>query len=265
MLRSDMMRVNIFTFPISIGSYVTFIDQIFYLAENKSSSYVCFANVHMTIEAYEHNDFNTALNGADLVAPDGQPISLFLRYLKKVNQERVCGLDIFPDLLKEAAARGKSIYLYGTTDSVLNKISKKAKKEFPSLNICGLYSPPFRALSPMEKSGIVDQINNAKPDLIFVALGCPKQETWMAQHKGEIHGCMIGLGHAFNIYAGTAKRCPLWMQRRSLEWAYRLFSEPRRLWKRYLYTNTYFLILTLKCFIQIRMESSSARTANRYH
>jgi N-acetylglucosaminyldiphosphoundecaprenol N-acetyl-beta-D-mannosaminyltransferase len=264
-LPRDMVRVNIFTFPISIGSYVKFISQIFYLSEHKPSSYVCFANVHMTIEAYDHHDFNTVLNSADLVAPDGQPISLFLRVLKRINQERVCGLDVFPHLLREAESRGKSIYLYGTTDQVLHKISEKARREFPGLNICGFYSPPFRTLSKAEDSEIVNQINNARPDLIFVALGCPKQEIWMAQHKGKIHGCMVGLGHAFQVYAGTAKRCPVWMRTYSLEWVYRLCSEPRRLWKRYLYTNTYFLILTLKYLIQMQLETFSPRIANKYH
>lgn len=257
-----MVKASIFTFSISIGSYKKFIDEIFQLAANQLSSYVCFANVHMTIEAYADNDFNTVVENADIVTPDGQPLALFLRYLKKVNQERVCGMDVFPDLLREAEARGKSIFFYGTTDDVLNKIAEKAKQEFPSLKISGLYSPPFRQLSTVEKSNIVDMVNNAKPDLIFVALGCPKQENWMAEHKGKIKGCMLGLGQAFHVYAGTAKRSPAWMQRFSLEWAYRLYLEPRRLWKRYFYTNSLFLLLTIKYFIQSRFGSLSTKAAN---
>lgn len=257
-----MVKESIFTFPISIGSYKKFIDEIFHLASNQVSSYVCFANVHMTIEAYADNDFNTVVKNADIVAPDGQPLALFLRYLKKVDQERVCGMDVFPDLLREAEARGKSIFFYGTTDDVLSKITEKAKHEFPNLRISGVYSPPFRKLSSTEKSAIVDMVNNTKPDLIFVALGCPKQEKWMAEHKGKIKGCMLGLGQAFHIYAETAKRSPAWMQRFSLEWAYRLYLEPGRLWKRYFYTNSLFLLLTLKYFFQSRFRSVSAKTAN---
>ncbi len=260
-----MVKENIFTFPISIGSYKRFINEIFYLAESKPSSYVCFANVHMTIEAYEDNDFNSVVKNADIVAPDGQPLSIFLKYLKNINQERVCGMDVFPDLLREAAARGKSVFFYGTTDDVLAKIAAKASREFPALNICGLYSPPFRKLSSDEKAGIINRINESKADLIFVALGCPKQERWMAEHKGKIHGCMLGLGQAFHVYAETAKRSPAWMQRFSLEWAYRLYLEPGRLWKRYFYTNTYFLLLTFKYFIHSRMGSVTARTANKFH
>jgi N-acetylglucosaminyldiphosphoundecaprenol N-acetyl-beta-D-mannosaminyltransferase len=167
--------------------------------------------------------------------------------------------------LREAEARGKSIYFYGTTDDVLNKISERASKEFPNLKIAGLYSPPFRTLTKDEKRGIVNQINQAKPDLVFVALGCPKQEKWMAEHKDKIQSCMLGLGQAFHTYAGTAKRSPAWMQRMSLEWAYRLYLEPGRLWKRYFYTNSYFLILTFKYFVNSLRGAFFTRTANKYH
>lgn len=240
-----MVNENILTLPISLGSYQKFIDEIFNLATCENSSYVCFANVHMTIEAYDDLDFKNVIKNANLVAPDGQPISLFLRYLKHVNQERVCGMDIFPDLLREAQTRGKSVYFYGSTFTILNKILKRTKEEFPALVISGAYSPPFTAISSKENDLIIDALNNAKPDLIFIALGCPKQEKWMADHKDKIHGCMLGVGQAFNVYAGESRRSPFWMQRMALEWAYRLYLEPGRLWKRYLYTNSVFLFLTL--------------------
>lgn len=257
-----MVKESIFTFPISIGSYKNFIDEIFNLAANQPSSYVCFANVHMTIEAYGDKEFNSIVKNADIVTPDGKPLALFLKYIKKINQERVCGMDVFPDLLREAQARGKSIFFYGTTDDVLNKIAEKAKREFPMLRISGLYSPPFRPLSAQEKSDIIEMVNNTNPDLIFVALGCPKQEKWMAEHKGKLKGCMLGLGGAFPIYAETAKRSPAWMQRFSLEWAYRLYLEPGRLWKRYFYTNSLFLLLTARYFVRSKFGSLSTKPAN---
>lgn len=241
-----MLKENVFTFPVSIGSYQQFIDQIFYISEHQASSYVCFANVHMVIEGYNDPAFSSVVEQADIVTPDGSPVALFLRYFKKINQVRVAGLDVFPDLLKEAEIRGKAVYFYGTTDDILAKIEEKAKREYPALNICGLYSPPFRVLSEEEKNDVINQINSAKPDLIFVALGCPKQENWMAQHKGKINGCMLGLGHAFKVYAEVSSRSPQWMQKMSLEWAYRLYQEPGRLWKRYFYTNNLFLILMLR-------------------
>lgn len=260
-----MVKENIFTYPISLGSYQRFINEVFSLVKRKSSSYVCFANVHMTIEAFEDGNFNAVLKNADIVAPDGKPLTLFLKQFKKVNQERVCGMDIFPDILREAALRRKSVYFYGTTDEVLEKICARARRELPTLDIRGYYAPPFRTLSSKEKATVVDRINDSKPDLIFVALGCPKQEKWMAEHQGKIRGCMLGVGQAFNVYAGMAKRSPLWMQRSSLEWAFRLYQEPGRLWKRYFYTNTCFLILLLEYSIYIGIESFSARIAHRLH
>jgi N-acetylglucosaminyldiphosphoundecaprenol N-acetyl-beta-D-mannosaminyltransferase len=244
-----MVKENIFTFPISIGSYQKFIDEIFKLSEQKASSYVCFANVHMVVDAYNDPQFNSVVKNADIVTPDGQPIAFFLQRLKKINQERVAGLDVFPDLLKEAELRNKSVFFYGATDEILHMIIDKAKSQFPALKIGGSYSPPFRKLTPEEDLNIIDHLNKSNSDLIFVALGCPKQEQWMANHRPQVKGCMLGIGHAFKVYAGIAKRSPLWMQRLSLEWAYRLFEEPGRLWKRYFYTNTFFLWLTFKYFL----------------
>jgi N-acetylglucosaminyldiphosphoundecaprenol N-acetyl-beta-D-mannosaminyltransferase len=260
-----MEKENIFTFPISLGSYGRFINEVFSLAKRKSSSYVCFANAHMTVEAFEDGNFNAVLKNADIVAPDGKPLTLFLKQFKKIDQERVCGMDLFPDLLKEAALRGKSVYFYGTTDAVLDKICQRARRELPTLNIRGCYAPPFRPLSAEEESQTVQRINEAGADLIFVALGCPKQEKWMAAHRGKVHGCMLGVGQAFNVYAGLAKRSPVWMQRSSLEWAFRLYQDPRRLWKRYFYTNTCFLILTVEYTIYIAIETLSGKFAHRFH
>lgn len=244
-----MVKENIFTFPISIGSYQKFIDEIFELTEQKTSSYVCFANVHMVVEAYNDSAFNSVVRNADIITPDGQPVAVFLQRLKKIDQVRVSGLDLFPDLLKEADLRKKAVYFYGATEEIVGKIVEKVKREFPELRISGWYSPPFRRLTKEEDAHIVQQINESKPDLVFVALGCPKQEQWMAKHKHLINGCMLGIGHAFKVYAGIAKRSPVWMQRLSLEWAYRLFQEPGRLWKRYFYTNTVFLWLTFKYYL----------------
>jgi len=244
-----MVKENIFTFPISIGSYQKFIDEIFKLSEQKSSSYVCFANVHMIVEAYNDPLFNSVVRSADIVTPDGQPVALFLQRLKKIDQVRVSGLDLFPDLLQEAENRQKSVFFYGATDQILHTIMDRVRSQFPALKISGSYSPPFRPLTPEEDVSIIKHINDSNPDLVFVALGCPKQERWMAKHMPAVKSCMLGVGHAFKVYAGVSKRSPVWMQRLSLEWAYRLFQEPRRLWKRYFYTNTFFLWLTFKYYL----------------
>jgi N-acetylglucosaminyldiphosphoundecaprenol N-acetyl-beta-D-mannosaminyltransferase len=244
-----MKRKTIFNTSISIGTYEGFIDEIVSLAHHKIPSYVCFANVHMVMEAYKDPLFRNVVNNADLVAPDGKPLSVFLRLSEGIKQDRICGMDVLPDLLKKAEDAGKSVYFYGTTEELLKTIAEKASREFPALRISGYYSPPFRDLSPEEKSHIALRINEAAPDLVFVSLGCPKQEKWMAEHKDKIGACLLGLGQAFKVYAGQEKRLAPWMRNLSLEWVYRLYLEPGRLWKRYVFTNSYFLVLAFQAII----------------
>lgn len=218
-------------------------DEIFRIATREVSSYVCFANVHMVIEAYRDLEFREVVNGADIVTADGKPLSVFLKLFYGKRQDRVCGMDVLPDVLARAEKEGKSVYFYGTTEDVLEAICERIRNQFPRLVVKGTYSPPFRVLSTQEREEIVTRINAAAPDFLFVALGCPKQEKWMAEHKGKINACMMGLGQAFHVFAGKERRLPRWMRSLSLEWAYRLYLEPRRLWKRYLLTNSLFLLL----------------------
>jgi N-acetylglucosaminyldiphosphoundecaprenol N-acetyl-beta-D-mannosaminyltransferase len=248
--RTGLSRHSILGSAVSTGSYKNFLHEIILLTERRKSSYVCFANVHMLVEASKHADFNEVVNNADIVTPDGKPLSIFLRLFKSLKQDRVCGMDVLPDLLKLAENHNKSVYLYGTTDEILSAVVTKAKKDFPSLRIAGYYSPPFRELTSDEKEDVIEKINNSHADLVLVALGCPKQEKWMAEHKGKIFACMLGFGQAFKVYAGMEKRLPSWMRNLSLEWIYRLYLEPKRLWKRYFYTNSIFLLLVFKYMIQ---------------
>jgi N-acetylglucosaminyldiphosphoundecaprenol N-acetyl-beta-D-mannosaminyltransferase len=222
------------------------LDEIFKVAGHNRSSYVCFANVHMVMEAYKDPGFRKVVNEADIVAPDGKPLSVFLRLFYGIVQDRICGMDVLPEVLRRAEKENKSVYFYGTTPEILEAIFLRARKDLPQLQVKGSYSPPFRPLTPEEKQNIITEINSAAPDFLFVALGCPKQEKWMAEHKGKIKSCMMGLGQAFHVYAGKEKRLPNWMRALSLEWMYRLFLEPKRLWKRYLFTNSLFLFLTLR-------------------
>lgn len=242
-------RMSILGSFISTVSYRDFIDRIFSLVAKKTPSYVCFANVHMVVEAHRDPAFQKVVNGADLVAPDGKPLSLYLRLARGWRQDRICGMDIFPDILARATAERKSVYFYGTTPLLLKTIEEKARREFPALRIAGAYSPPFRALTDTEKAGIISLINRAKPDLLFVSLGCPKQEKWMSENRDKINACLLGLGQAFKVYAGEEKRLPEWMRDLSLEWAYRLYLEPGRLWRRYLITNSLFVWLGIRHLI----------------
>ena len=254
-----MKKKSVFNSFISIGTYQAFIGEIFLFTHFKIPSYVCFANVHMVIEAYRDKAFQKLINEANLVAPDGKPLSIFLRLSEGIKQDRVCGMDVLPDLLKQAEASHKSVYFYGTTEELLKTITQKAKNEFPALNIAGYYSPPFRTLSEKEDEAITEKIKETQPDLVFVSLGCPKQEKWMAEHKDKLNACLLGLGQAFKVYAGEEKRLPQWMRNLSLEWIYRLYLEPGRLWKRYMYTNSYFLFLSIKHLVIRFFQNVSRR------
>ncbi|MEJ8757047.1 WecB/TagA/CpsF family glycosyltransferase [Pontibacter sp. H259] len=244
------VKRRLLTADITTGTFKDFVKQVFWLSEHKESSYVCFANVHMLVEAYKDKDFNQVLNNADVAAPDGGPLSKLMKLLYGQQQDRVAGMDLLPALLQEAEAQGKSVYFYGSTDDVLKAVVETANQKHPDLKIAGYYSPPFRKLTHIEDTAIVNMINEANPDLVFVALGCPKQERWMAEHKGKVKACMLGVGQAYMTFAGLEKRLPKWARDLSLEWVYRLVQEPKRLWKRYLFTNSLFVALAVKLVAQ---------------
>lgn len=248
-------KKNILNTYVNVGSKESFIEEIITLSENNSSSYVCLCNVHMLIEANDSKEFSCVVNGADLVLPDGQPVATGLSLLYDIQQSRVPGMDLIKILFGEIEERKSSVFLYGSTQDVLNKIRQKAETEFINLNIVGTLSPPFRALTEDEESLMIYEINKDNPDFVLVALGCPKQEIWMSKHKGKINACMIGLGGAFPVYAGEVSRAPEIMQKYGLEWLYRLIKEPKRLWKRYLYTNTKFIYLFSRQYFLTKIKS----------
>lgn len=250
------MKKQVIKSLINIGSYNHILNNIIELSKLKNSSYVCVANVHMTIEGVLSESFQEVVNNADITTPDGMPLAKAIKFIYSIAQDRVAGMDLMPDLIKKCAEDNMSIYLYGSTDKVLEKITAKATQEFPTLKIES-YSPPFRVLSNEEESEIVNQINKFNPDFVFVALGCPKQEKWMAEHKDKVNSCMIGLGGAFEVYADVKNRAPKWMQDNSLEWLYRLIQDPKRLWKRYFVTNSLFVLLFIKQYILSRFKSDS--------
>ena len=252
-----MKKLQIIKSNISIGSYTTFIDELILLSQQKDSSYVCICNVHMLIEASDSQEFSQIVNQADIVSPDGKPVAKGLEWLYGVKQPRVAGMDLMGSLFKRIQNDRLSVFLFGSTKEVLDQIKQKAKTEFPKINISGSLAPPFRELSVSEKSEIITTINGHNPDFVFVALGCPKQERWMAEYKERINSCMIGLGGAFPVYAGMVERSPDWMQNNGLEWFYRLYKEPKRLWKRYFYTNSLFIILFIKQYLLQKLFKKS--------
>lgn len=206
--------------------------------------YICATSVHGVMEARKKPEIRNILNGADIVTPDGMPLVWALRSFGAKKQERVYGPSLMLAMCERAAERGHRIFLYGGRPETLDILCRNLKQRFPALVIAGSYSPPFRALTEAEDEEICRTITDAKADLIFVGISTPKQETWMATHAIRFPGAvMAGVGAAFDFHAGRVSQAPSWMQRRGLEWLYRLTQEPGRLWKRYVLVTPWFLPL----------------------
>jgi N-acetylglucosaminyldiphosphoundecaprenol N-acetyl-beta-D-mannosaminyltransferase len=195
------------------------------------------------VSAAQDPGFMQVLAGADLATPDGAPVAWMLRRQGAAGQTRVSGPDLMLDYMGHAALQGEPIFLYGSTECTLQDLQAMLLARWPTLRIAGAVSPPFRALSDDEDSSIVAQINASGAGTVWVSLGCPKQETWMADHRGRVQAVMVGVGAAFDFHAGTINRAPGWMRDSGLEWLHRLLSEPRRLARRYFTTNLAFIAL----------------------
>lgn len=222
------------------------------------SRYVCICNVHSVVTTTSDVEFKIAVNNADMATPDGYPIAWALRRLGYAGQERINGPDLMMRYLAEAERLGQSVFFYGSTEATLTRLRVALHGKFPRLHLGGTYSPPFRPLSREEDDAIISTINGSGANVVFVGLGCPKQEKWMAEHRGRINAVMIGVGAAFDYHAGVVKRAPVWWQRNGLEWLYRLGSEPRRLFKRYLVTNTLFVVGFLRQFLASKLSFGQA-------
>jgi N-acetylglucosaminyldiphosphoundecaprenol N-acetyl-beta-D-mannosaminyltransferase len=210
-------------------------------AARRESRVVCICNAHSVVTARREADFERIVREADMATPDGAPVAWMMRRLGVARQERINGPDLMWRYLADVQAREQSVYFYGSTPQTLEALSQVVHAAFPTLRIAGAVSPPFRALTREEDDAIVRAINDSGAGTVWVSLGCPKQERWMAEHRGRVNAVMIGVGAAFDYHAGTIRRAPLWMQRSGLEWLHRFASEPRRLWRRYLETNTLFV------------------------
>lgn len=197
-------------------------------SKNKDGSYFCLANIHVVMESHRDPEIKEVLNGASGVFADGMGTAGALKYLGYMFKDRVRGTDLMLRLCDYANKNHLKIFLYGNTQETLEKLSKKLKKMFPELIIAGYISPPFRELSKGEDEADIHKINEADPDILFVSLGAPKQEKWMAAHKGRIKAVQLGVGAAFDYIAGNLKEAPDWMKRHCLEWFYRMFQQPKK-------------------------------------
>ena len=215
-----------------------------YLNENisdLSGDYICVSNVHTTVTAYEDQEYCKVQNGGIMAIPDGGPLSSVGQKRGFKNMRRTTGPSLMGEIFKISAAEGYRHYFYGSTDETLEKLYSVLTESYPGIQIAGMYSPPFRPMTEDEDKEIVERINETKPDFVWVGLGAPKQEKWMAAHQGLVEGLMIGVGAGFDYHAGNIDRAPEWMQKSNLEWVYRLIQDPRRLFGRYCHTNTKFI------------------------
>lgn len=228
---------------VDATSYQDACDRIQTWAAARTSCYVVAANVHVVMSAYWNRSFQKIVNAAALVTPDGMPLVLGLRLLGNKEQSRVYGPDLMLAWCDRAAQLQIPIYLYGGTEATLEKLRYNLEQRFPGLAIAGSHAPPFRPLSPDEEAADIARIQASGAPVVFVGLGCPKQEKWMARQQGKLSAVMVGVGAAFSFHSGEVSQAPRWMMAWGLEWLYRLAMEPGRLWKRYLLHNPAFVVL----------------------
>lgn len=203
--------------------------------------YICVSNVHTTVTAFEDPKYCDVQNNALMALPDGGPLSSVGRKRGHTHMERTTGPSFMEEIFKISSEKGYRHYFYGSTEETLEAMYKKLTDCYPGIQIAGMYSPPFRATTDEEDMGIVECINETNPDFVWIGLGAPKQEIWMNKHQGTVNGLMVGVGAGFDYFAEKIKRAPAWMQKCNLEWLYRLIQEPKRLFGRYMHTNTKFI------------------------
>lgn len=214
---------------------------------------ICAANVHMVMEAYDDPVFREMVNGASFVTADGMPLVWGQRFLGVKKAQRVYGPQLMENLLAAAAKKRISVGLFGGKPDILDRLLLRIQAKYPTISIVYTFSPPFRPLAAQENEAIIGKINESGTRLLFVGLGCPKQEIWMARNGGRINAIVVGVGAAFDFISGSKPQAPRWMRQSGLEWLFRLLSEPRRLWSRYLWNNPRFVWLFGKQLLKTKL------------
>lgn len=228
---------------IDLTSYAAASAQVLHWAEAAESRYVVVSTVNNVMEGVDDPGYRQLVNDADLVTPDGMPLVWGLRCLGLPSATRVYGPDLTPVVLQAAARAGVPVGFYGASPAVLDALLCNVRALCPGLRVAYSYAPPFRPLTPEEDRDVVDGITRSGCRILFIGLNSPKQDRWMAAHRGRLPCVMLGVGAAFDFLAGSKPQAPRWMMRAGLEWVFRLATEPRRLWKRYLKHNPRFVVL----------------------
>jgi N-acetylglucosaminyldiphosphoundecaprenol N-acetyl-beta-D-mannosaminyltransferase len=241
---SKSSNTNILGVRISAIDMDSAVHRIEHWVRHRERTYVCVTGVHGLIECQRDEVLRQIHNAAGMVTPDGMPLVYLSRAAGQPHVRRVYGPDLMLAVCERTQGQGTQHFLYGSTNETLERLSTKLRERFPDLNICGSYSPPFRALTADESDSIADRINSARPDIVWVGLSTPKQERWMAANRTRLNApVLIGVGAAFDFHAGNVRQAPRWMQASCLEWLFRMLMEPRRLWRRYCFNNPLFLAL----------------------
>lgn len=261
-MREELQYCEILKTRINVTDMEKTVSYIASHLEELKGNYICVSNVHTTVTAYRDENYRKVQNSGAMALPDGQPLSIVSRARGYKDAKRVPGPDLMPEIFKLSQEKGYTHYFYGSSEHTLAELKRSISEKYPDLQIAGMYSPPYRDLSEEEDRRIIERINAAKPDFLWVALGAPKQEIWMYQHRDKIHSLMIGVGAAFDFLAGTVKRAPMWMQKLCLEWVYRIFQDPKRMIPRYLNTNFDFLYYTHKESRQLEKQRKAGETAD---
>jgi|SRR6185503_1146462 len=248
-----MNSVNILGVRVSPLPFASVLETVDGWIKTGRREYICCMPVSGVMAAHWDTRTRDAINGAGLVVPDGMPIVWLVRQAGYPDQDRVYGPDLLLALCGLSQERGYSQFFYGGKPGVASQLIANLRRRFQGLKVVGEYSPPFRPLTPEEDNAIVEMINRANPDIVWVGISTPKQDIWMADHSQKLTAKVcIGVGAAFDFHAGRVKQAPGWMQRSGLEWAYRLWQEPRRLWRRYVLGNPAFICLAALQLLGLR-------------
>jgi N-acetylglucosaminyldiphosphoundecaprenol N-acetyl-beta-D-mannosaminyltransferase len=260
---TDLQHRFILGTRVDATSYPDATARILKWARAGESRYVCVCNVHMVMEAHDARDFQKVVNAADLVTPDGMPLVWVLRVMGFRHTPRVDGSTLTYHICEAAAREGIPVALYGGGEETLAAFTAFAKRAFPGIRIVDAISPPYRELTAEDIESHAQELAGSKAKIVLVALGCPKQERWMAEHKPRLKAVMVGIGAALDFHAGRVPRAPRWMQKSGLEWFFRLIMEPRRLWRRYLIHNPRFILLLLTQRLYLRRFGPDSREEGR--
>ncbi len=265
-MTDSIHRVNVLGVGISAIDMTQAVETIAGWVKAREQNYVCVRDVHGVMRCRRDLELRGIHNRAGMVTPDGMPLVWLCRWAGARNTRRVYGPDLLFAMCQESVRHGWRHYFYGGLPGVADLLASRLVAQFPQLQIAGTYSPPFGDGYAQEDQRRIDAINQARPDILWVGLSSPKQEKWMAAHIGQIHApVMIGIGAAFDFHAGLKPQAPRWIRHSGFEWLFRLSTEPRRLWKRYLICIPWFLVSLLDQRLRPRrypLYSHSARADN---